>query len=67
MRFSTSADRRLAVIERTRREATEKRLLREEQLAQACAEELRRCVALGLDWPAIRPRLALLAPIGGTA
>lgn len=59
--FSTHPDRVAAVneaLERRRREAP--RLNFERQCARA-AEELAVCVALGLTWRDIKPRLAAVA------
>lgn len=54
------SDRAAAVLERAKREGRAARAAHEERLYLAAAEELSRCVAAGLRWREIRPRLAAL-------
>lgn len=52
-----TADHRAAALARARREAAEHRRAEQERQDARVVEELTRCVALGLGWHDIAPRL----------
>ena len=59
--FAFNRDRAAAILARAEREGVQRRVATFDRACDAAAQVLAQCVAEGLGWPAIRPRLAAIS------